>query len=399
EELPEIFVPPVPVQERGDNQIEWRHVPDPQIYERDTFYPADLARVDPPAQFRQQSIVRVQVMPVQYNPVKRQLRVYRELQIVVRFVGGSSLPMQTFSAALSSPAEEEFYQNLLVNYEQAKAFRDARSTQLLRSASPQIEGPLYKFALRQEGIYKIDGQTLSKAGVNLAEVNPSTIHLYNNGGRELPRNINAPRPQGLVENAIYVSDGGDGRFDDNDFILFYGRGVEGFAFDSTSGAANHYINHFGYDNYYWLSFGGANGKRMAARAPLPVSGLTPATNFKDNLFVEEELNPLFESDQTWYGWLFSSSEAAQTRRYRVKLIDPIADSRANMEFVFYTPFGPGNNTSQLTVTFEKQDLAEWQMFGSSRPQSYNLEKAGGLNNGDNEIALTFRGSNDAAQLY
>ncbi|MGH7602308.1 MAG: hypothetical protein ACREOI_38570, partial [bacterium] len=63
EELPEIFVPPVPVQERGDNQIEWRHVPDPQIYERDTFYPADLARVDPPAQFRQQTIVRVQVMP------------------------------------------------------------------------------------------------------------------------------------------------------------------------------------------------------------------------------------------------------------------------------------------------------------------------------------------------
>ena len=399
EELSEIFVLPNPVQERGEDLTKLRYTPDPQIYERDAFYPTELARIDPPAQFRQQTIARVQVMPVQYNPVKKLLRIYRELQIVVRFVGGASLQTQPFSAALASPAEEEFYQNLLVNYEQAKAFREARPAQLLRSTSPQIEGPLYKFALRQEGLYKIDGQTLEKNGIPLASVNPSTIHLYNNGGRELPRNINAPRPQGLVENAIYVSDGGDGRFDDNDFILFYGRGVEGFAFDSTSGAASHYLNHFGYDNYYWLSFGGANGKRMAERAPLPTTGLPPATNFKDYLFVEEELNPLFESDQTWFGWFFSSTESAQTRRYRVKLTDPIADSRAKMKFVFYAPFGPGNNTSQLTVTFEKQDLAEWQIFGSGRPQIYNLEKAGGLNNGDNEIVLTFRGSNDAAQLY
>ena len=399
EELQEIFVPPVPVQERADDQTQWRYTPDPQIYERDSFYPAELARVDPPAQFRQQTIARVQVMPVQYNPVKKLLRIYRELQIVVRFAGGSSSQTQTFSAALSFPPEEEFYQSVLLNYEQAKTFRLARQTTLARSASPQIEGPLYKFALRQEGVYKLDGATLRRAGISLAEVNPSTIHLYNNGGRELPRQINAPRPQGLIENAIYISDGGDGRFDDDDFILFYGRGVEGFAFDSTSGAASHYINHFGYDNYYWLSFGGANGKRMAERAPLPTTGLTPATNFKDYLFVEEELNPLFESDQTWFGWLFSSTEAAQTRRYRVKLTDPIADSRANMKFALYAPFGPGNNTSRLAVAFEKQDLAEWQIFGSGRPQIYNLEKAGGLNNGDNEIALTFRGSNDAAQLY
>ncbi|MDZ7304803.1 MAG: hypothetical protein ONB44_21965, partial [candidate division KSB1 bacterium] len=86
EELSGIYVPPVPIKEPAEELTRLRYVPDPPIYDRDAYYPTELVRVDPPAQFRQQSIVRVQVMPVQYNPAKRQLRVYRDLQMVVRFV-------------------------------------------------------------------------------------------------------------------------------------------------------------------------------------------------------------------------------------------------------------------------------------------------------------------------
>jgi hypothetical protein len=391
EEWPEINVPPAPG--RAQAEAPWRYQSDPQIYERDAYYPAELATVDPPAQFRAQTIARLHVTPVQYNPQRKRLRVYRHVQIIVRFAGGNSSPLR---AVESSPAEEEFYRALLVNEEQARAFRQPPAEKLLRQSHPQIEGPLYKFPLRQEGIYKLDGRTLASAGINLQEIKPASIHLYNNGGRELPRALNAPRPNGLVENAIYLAGGGDGRFDQDDYILFYGRGVEGFAFDSTTGVASHYTNHFGFDNYYWLSFGGSNGKRMPERAPQPATGLTPATSFADYLFVEEDLHPLFESDQLWFGWLFTT-RGDDRKTYRLRLTDPAPESAANLKFAFYAP--PNGTRRQLSVSFEKQELANFELFGNYKTEVYRADKIGGLVNGDNEILLSYQGSGDAAQLY
>jgi len=400
EEISEINVAPVPVKEPADDLTRLRYMPDTQIYERDAYYPGDLFRVDPPAQFRQQNIVRVQVIPVQFNPVSKKLRVYRDLQVVVRFVGGASATAQTFSAIPPSASrEEELYQEVLVNYEQAKSFRLSSTRNLNRTAGTQIDGPLYKFALRQEGIYKIDGRTLQSAGINLADVVPNRIHLYNNGGRELPRDIRRARATGLVENAILVFDGGDGRFDADDYFLFYGRGVDGFAFDSTSGAARHYLHRFGFDNYYWLNFSGNNGVRMVERAPRPVANLAPATNFKDYLFVEEELHSIYESDQNWFGWLFTNADANRTRKYRFKLVNPVAEGTATTTFALFAPFTGGFNIHNLKVEYDQQELTTFQIPGNSRPGFYNLPKRGGLANGDNEIALTYQGSGDAAQMY
>jgi hypothetical protein len=395
--MPNIYVPPVPVKEPAEFLTRLRYAPDAQIYGRNAFYPSELVKVAPPAQFRQQTIVRVQLMPVHYNPIQRQLRLYRDLQIVVRFVGGASSTAPAMEKSASSPAEEEWYQKLLVNYEQAKAFRLPASRQLLRTAATQIDGPLYKFSVQQQGIYKIDGQTLRRAGIT--DINPSTIHLYNNGGRELPRDIRRARPPGLVENAIYVSDGGDGRFDENDFILFYGRGVDGFAFDSTSGRASHYLNRFGFDNFYWLSFGGNAGKRMAERAPRPVVGLTPETRFRDNLFVEEEINPLYESDQTWYGHLFTNAEVQRQKRYQFKLTDPVSEGTASLRLVLYAFYTGGFNTHALKVQYEDEELTTLNISGINQPQAYDMDKTGGLVNGNNNLTLTYSGSGDAAQLY
>ncbi len=392
EEITEVNVRPVPVKEHAEAFAQWRYQSDPKIYESNAFYPAELARVNPPTQFRQQTIARLEVMPVQYNPEQKRLRFYRDLQIVVRFVGGN-LPATRLAL---SRAEEELYENLLLNYEQAKAFRVSPPANLARRAEAQIDGPLYKFPLRQEGIYKLAGGTLRRAGVNLDEVKPNNIHLYNNGGRELPRPIRASRPSGLIENAIYVADGGDGRFNDEDYILFYGRGVEGFAFDSTTGVASHYFNHFGYDNYYWLSFGGGNGKRMAARAPLPPSGLAPATRFTDYVFVEEDFTPLFESDQHWFSWLFTP-RGNDRRAYRVRLTEPVPETVARLKLALYAQ--PNGTRRQLTVSFEKQELGAFEPFGGDHVEIFNADKFGGLVNGENEILLAFDGSGDAAQLY
>ncbi|MDZ7267117.1 MAG: type IX secretion system sortase PorU [candidate division KSB1 bacterium] len=406
EEIREVNVAPFPTAQVREGETGAAYLPRAEIYDRDAWYPADLVTVDPPAYLRQQRIVRVAVAPVQYNPVQKTLRWYRELRLVVRHAAPTAAS-ETFNAAASafaSPVEESFYQGVIFNYEAARPWRAPRPGQTLSKISaPMAGGPFYKIAIRNEGIYRITGQALAGAGIDLASVQPAQIRIYNNGGRELPRSLTAPRPQGLIENAIYVADGNDGRFDLSDYILFYGRGVDGFTFDSTNGTAAHYLNKYGYENYYFLSLSpaadGSTGKRMATRTPLPVaSATTIATSFVQYLFVEEEQNPLYESTQSWFGYNFST-RGNNTKTYKLQLPDPVTDATARMTFSFYAPYF-SSIPHRLAVTFNQQPITEFIIPGNnSRRQSYTLERTGVLKNGENELLLTYTGSGEAANMY
>ena len=65
-------------------------------------------------------------------------------------------------------------------------------------------GEWLRFEANEEGIYKIDYNLLSSAGINPDEIDPRTLKIYNNGGKELPENVSVSRPVDLVENAITV---------------------------------------------------------------------------------------------------------------------------------------------------------------------------------------------------
>lgn len=408
EELRGLTVAPFPTArlEEGEQRVEY--LPDTQTSSRNDFFPTDLISVDAPDLFRQQRVVRVVVSPVQYNPAQKTLRIYQELRLIVRHAGSEPAGQATsftFIPAGGSEVEETFYRNLIFNYEQARQFRLPRQTQTLRkAASPFAEGPLYKIALRAEGMYRITGQALAGAGIDLTSVQPAQIRLFNNGGKGLPRGLFDPRPEGLVENAIYVSDGGDGRFDPSDFILFYGRGVDGFEFDTTSGQMRHYLNKFGFDNFYFLSVtpysDGSTGKRMSSRAPLPFAvAQTLATSFQQYVYDEEELNPLFESDQTWFGYDFGTRSNTNTRTYKLQLPDPVTDATGRILFRFYAQYF-SSTPHRMAVTFNQQPINEFVIPGNSfRTQDFTLARSGVIKNGENEILLTYTGSGDATHMY
>lgn len=81
-------------------------------------------------------------------------------------------------------------------------------------------GDFYKIEVKESGIYKLDKNLLQTNSINLSNIDPRTIKIYGNGGAELPYNNSIPSPTDLVQNKIYVEGESDGRFDDNDFILF-----------------------------------------------------------------------------------------------------------------------------------------------------------------------------------
>ena len=51
-------------------------------------------------------------------------------------------------------------------------------------------------------------------------------------------------------------------FDANDYILFYGRGVDFWEYNNISDRITRNKNFYSKKNYYWLTYGGEPGKRM-----------------------------------------------------------------------------------------------------------------------------------------
>lgn len=60
-----------------------------QIYTRDAFYPAEPVSLGDFSQIRGVEVCMLSIMPYQYNPVTKELIVYRDIEINIRFEGGS----------------------------------------------------------------------------------------------------------------------------------------------------------------------------------------------------------------------------------------------------------------------------------------------------------------------
>jgi len=111
--------------------------------------------------------------------------------------------------------------NIVINVEDLpeRGITDSRD----RINSVLAEGDWFKVKIDKSGIYKISYQELQEMGFDVS-ANPRKIAVFGNGGGILPEVNNAFRYDDLTQNPIMVIGEGDGNFDPNDYILFYGEG-------------------------------------------------------------------------------------------------------------------------------------------------------------------------------
>ena len=127
----------------------------------------------------------------------------------------------------------------------------------------------------------------------------------------LPQGNDKPRPQDLIELAIFVSGESDGRFNREDFILFYGQGPDSYGYDLAKKIFAYQNNLFTDKNFYFLTVTSA-GKRMEPREN--VTGTFPLIQeFDDFAFYETEKFNLLKSGRQWFGEQFDIVTEATVR--------------------------------------------------------------------------------------
>ncbi|HUI10323.1 MAG TPA: type IX secretion system sortase PorU [Bacteroidota bacterium] len=283
----------------------------PARYAVSQFLPGPVAELAPIGRVRNMLLGGIRIYPLQCNPAQRTVRKYSRIVVEVTFGPGRGLPL--------ARGDDGFLKSVPVNYAAAKSWQ-ARSLAATAAPVPSVlaTGDWYRLTVNADGIYRLDASYLSSLGINVSTLDPRTIRIFGNGGRQLPEDITVPRPADLVEDAIYVAGESDGKFDASDYVLFYGKGTRGWAYDSVGKTLVHYIHDYSEVNYYWLTYGGAQGKRMATQASLPSSpaGVAVST-FTDGVAIQDETTNLLlsapgggeGSGRRWFGQQINSGSS------------------------------------------------------------------------------------------
>ena len=305
-----------------DSVSDFSYSEDEAVYESGQSFPQQVVEISPSATIGNQQVVTVSFCPVQFFPQQEQIQLYDRIVARINFIGGKQEEQYT-----TRSNKVTLNDRLFVNPDQAAKWRTQNFLRNQIGLRKNIALEFYKIWIREDGIYRITGTDLKDAGIDTREIDPARIKLFNNGGFQLPLSIFEQRPDSLIENAIFVSDGGDGSFDSQDYILFYGKSVNGWKYNGEQRSFSHYLHTFALENVYWLCWQEPDaGKRMLQKEVTSTSSITEINSFYDHLYVENEYKNPFNSGTIWLGNYFSA--AMSERSYTFDLPGALQDGKA-----------------------------------------------------------------------
>ena len=278
----------------------------------------------------------------------------------------------------------------------------AATTKSYATTSVLAEGSFYKFIIPQNGIFKIDQNFLESLGINPNSINPKNLKIYGNGGGLLPQSNAVPVVDDLTSVPLFVSGAEDGKFDKNDYALFYGRGAAQWA-PANGNTRFDYQEHF-YDkeNYYFLTFdkGASTGMQV-----VDFSNETPTqtvTQFNDytNHEVDKfnEVKKDVKSGREWYGeeLSFQTTQSFNfnfpNRTNAPIIIRSAVLGRASATSNFDVKV---NGTQAYTHATSRVDYDYLEDFGRVSSKTEEITTSG-----DNiNVSITFNKPNNSAQAW
>jgi hypothetical protein len=110
----------------------------------------------------------------------------------------------------------------------------ARGASSFTNSSVLAQGNWYKIGVVGSGLHRMGRSFFQNMGIDVVNIDPRTIQVYGNGGKMLPELNSASRLDDLKENAIKVIGEEDGVFDVNDYVVFYGEGVDEWRYSGNN---------------------------------------------------------------------------------------------------------------------------------------------------------------------
>ena len=177
-------------------------------------------------------------------------------------------------------------------------------------------GTWFKISTAENAVYKIDKTMLQhmlqqSGNLSIGSIDPRYIKIYGNGGEILSEANSDFHYDDLTENAIFVKGEADGKFDNNDYILFYGQSPHKWKYNAGKNVATRYVRnkHFYSDSvFYFLTIDNASmGKRITSASNASNSVTNTVNSFDDYIAYEKDLTNIVTSGREFYGENFDNT--------------------------------------------------------------------------------------------
>jgi hypothetical protein len=197
-----------------------------------------------------------------------------------------------------------------------------------KTHSVLANGKWFRISLQKTGIYQITYDDFVSMGFDPATIDPSKIAVYGNGGGMLPESNATGRVDDLIENAIMVQDGGDGKLDPGDYVLFYGESPDKWIFNYITYKFTHQKNLYSDSTFYFVTIGNTAGKRIQQVPSLADTAfINTSLNFIDYAFHDVDSVNLTQSGKTWVGETFSVNKNTRDISFSFPHLDSMAAAR------------------------------------------------------------------------
>jgi len=165
------------------------------------------------------------------------------------------------------------------------------------SNSKLAKGKWIKIKVKENAIYKLTYEQLDAWGLN-----PDSTKVYGYGGWPLTEDFTQPYLDDLPEVACWKS-GPTAEFNPGEFLLFYGRGVVKWRYNSTGKNYLHENNPYSTYGVYFLSDDATTGppKRMETISLLSNPSAVDVDSFEDYMLHEKEEVSIAQSGRELYG--------------------------------------------------------------------------------------------------
>lgn len=141
-----VDIPPTQPMQMESGQEPVPFTLDQATYSRNEFYPGNLAEVHDPVIMRDLRMVQISMYPAQYNPVSRQLKIYRDLSVSLSFTGENIINPKTTRHEYLSDGFYPIYRSMVANFDQFFSTTEVRRGGYLILAKDQFVDTLKAIA-------------------------------------------------------------------------------------------------------------------------------------------------------------------------------------------------------------------------------------------------------------
>ncbi|HLP13119.1 MAG TPA: type IX secretion system sortase PorU [Flavobacteriales bacterium] len=229
-------------------------------------------------------------------------------------------------------------------------------------------GEWYKIGITNTGAYKIDYNFLKSMGINPDTINPGRINIYGNSKGPLPEATGYAITDDLLKNAIYIAGEGDGVFNTNDYIVFYGMAPINWNYSSAFKMYLHTQNNYCDTAYYFINIAPTPSPKRIATV---VNSNTPNVTVQGyDYYTVHEVNTknFIKSGRNWVG---EEYDIIESRDFSIGLNGLKTDERVKFYgwFAGYTLGGSGL-FSTFHVTIPEGGISKNINIPGIDPSSY-----------------------------